>query len=169
MDDYTISVAANVLDYDHSGHLSILVANVLNPYLPGYSTPTQLNIFHLPQPAYPGDRRMFKFMHNSWYDATNGGGYMLYRNLGGGRFEKQDVKQVGLGDTHWSLSIGTGDLNGDGWTDIYVANDVGPDDLYINDHGHLHRLSGPMNGDAGRVTYDALSRWLGYAGQTALL
>jgi hypothetical protein len=169
IDDYTISVAANVLDYDRSGRLSILVANVLNPYLPGYSTPTQLNIFHLPQPAYPGDRRMFKFMHNSWYDATNGGGYMLYRNLGSGRFQKQDVHKLGLGDTHWSLSIGTGDLNGDGWTDIYVANDFGPDDLYINDHGHFHRLAGPMYGDVGKDTYKGMNSSLADLGRTGRL
>jgi Na+-transporting NADH:ubiquinone oxidoreductase subunit NqrB len=157
IDDYAISVTANVLDYDHSGRLSILVANVLNPYLPGYSSPTQLNIFHLPPPAFPGDRRMFNFMHNSWYDATNGGGYVLYRNLGGGRFEKQDSATLGLRETHWHLSIGTGDLNGDGWTDLYVANDFGPDDLYINDHGRFHRVAGAMFGDVGKDTYKGMN------------
>ena len=157
VDDYSISVTANVLDYDHSGRLSLLVANVLNPYLPGYSSPTQLSIFHLPAPAYPGDRRMFMFMHNSWYDATNGGGYVLYRNLGGGRFEKQDVRKLGLPETHWSLSIGTGDLNGDGWTDVYVANDFGPDDVYINDHGRFHRLAGGTFGDVGKDTYKGMN------------
>jgi len=169
IDGYTISVAANVLDYDHSGRLSILIANVLNPYLPGYPYPTQLSIFHLPQPVYPGDRRMFNFMHNSWYDATNGGGYVLYKNLGGGRFEKQDVRKLGLSDTHWSLSIGTGDLNGDGWTDIYVANDFGPDDLYINDHGHFQRQAGAMFGDVGKDTYKGMNSSLADLDRTGRL
>jgi Na+-translocating ferredoxin:NAD+ oxidoreductase RnfD subunit len=169
VDDYAISVTANVLDYDHSGRLSILLANVLNPYLPGYSSPTQLSIFHLPAPAYPGDRRMFKFMHNSWYDATNGGGYVLYRNLGGGRFEKQDVKKLGLPETHWSLSIGTGDLNGDGWTDLYVANDFGPDDVYINDHGRFHRLAGTTFGDVGKDTYKGMNSSLADLARTGRL
>lgn len=169
LDEYTISVAANVLDYDRDGNLDILLANVLNPYLPGYRTPTRLNILGLPPPEYPGDRRMFRFMPNSWHNATNGGGYVLFRNDGHGHFQKMDAAALGLGDTHWSLSIGTGDLNGDGWTDLYVANDFGPDDLYINEGGRFRRVAGPLFGDIGKDTYKGMTSTLGDFDRTGRL
>ncbi len=161
VDEYTISVAANVLDYDRDGNPDILLANVLDPYLSGYRTPTRLNILNLPQPEFRGDRRMFRFMPNSWHNATNGGGYVLFHNDGRGHFQKVDAAALGLRDTHWSLSIGTGDLNGDGWTDLYVANDFGPDDLYINEHGRFRRVAGPLFGDVGKDTYKGMTSTLG--------
>jgi hypothetical protein len=56
----------------------------------------------------------------------------LYRNLGGGKFE--DVTQkAGVGDpTSKSLGIAVLDYNGDGWPDIFVANDTQPNKLYRN-------------------------------------
>ena len=45
---------------------------------------------------------------------------------------KDVTYQSGLGHTGWSLDVGTGDLNNDGWPDIYVANDFGADELYFN-------------------------------------
>ncbi len=47
IDDYSVSVAANVLDYDRDGHPDILVANVIDPYLRDYPTPRPLSIFQL--------------------------------------------------------------------------------------------------------------------------
>jgi hypothetical protein len=56
----------------------------------------------------------------------------LYRNLGGGKF--QDVsKQAGIADpTSKSLGVGVLDYNGDGWPDLFVANDTQPNKLYRN-------------------------------------
>ena len=63
--------------------------------------------------------------------ATNGGRNVLYRNLGGNRFE--DVtEQAGLTFTGWSLAAGAADLDNDGWPDLYIANDFGADELYFN-------------------------------------
>jgi enediyne biosynthesis protein E4 len=56
----------------------------------------------------------------------------LYRNLGGGRFEDVTVK-AGLGDpTSKSLGVAVLDYNGDGWPDLFVANDTQPNKLYRN-------------------------------------
>ena len=56
----------------------------------------------------------------------------LYRNLGGGKF--QDVShKAGIADpTSKSLGIGVLDYNGDGWPDLFVANDTQPNKLYRN-------------------------------------
>jgi enediyne biosynthesis protein E4 len=56
----------------------------------------------------------------------------LYRNLGGGKF--QDVTQkAGLADPNGkSLGIAVLDYNGDGWPDLFVANDTQPNKLYRN-------------------------------------
>ena len=56
----------------------------------------------------------------------------LYRNDGKGTFT--DVTdQAGLRNWGFGLSVSLGDLNNDGWTDIYVANDYSEEDLlYIN-------------------------------------
>ncbi len=56
----------------------------------------------------------------------------LYRNLGGGRF--LDVsRKAGIADpTGKSLGVAVLDYNGDGWPDIFVANDTQPNKLYRN-------------------------------------
>ena len=56
---------------------------------------------------------------------------VLYRNNGDGTFT--DVtRQAGVGDTRNSHGVGFGDINNDGWLDIYVANLVSPNRLYLN-------------------------------------
>ncbi|MDQ3557279.1 MAG: FG-GAP-like repeat-containing protein [Gemmatimonadota bacterium] len=158
MPAYTISVAANVLDFDRDGQPDLLIGNVLAPYLPGYADSVRLNIFRLPQPEFPGDRRMFRFMHDGWHNATNGGGNLLLRNHGDGTFQALDAAAMGMPETHWTLSIGTGDLNGDGWTDLYLASDFGRDDLYLNEGGRgFRRVRGRWFGEIGLDTYKGMN------------
>jgi enediyne biosynthesis protein E4 len=160
--DYSTSVAATFFDYDRDGKLDLLVGNSFSPYLRDYSEPTQFNIFSLPQPEYPGDRRMFHFMHNSWNNAENGGPKVLFHNAGSGRFEKMNATAMGLPQTHFTLAIATGDLNGDGYTDVYCANDFGPDDLYLNDRGKgFVRVQGSTFGSIGKDTYKGMNASIG--------
>jgi hypothetical protein len=42
---------------------------------------------------------------------------------------------MGVGSTRWTLAAASADFNEDGWPDIYLANDYGPEELYLNDHG----------------------------------
>jgi hypothetical protein len=81
-----------------------------------------------------------RIMHNSFEFATNGGKNLLFHNLGGGKFE--DVTdRMGVGSTRWTLAAAAADFNDDGWSDIYLANDYGPEELYLNDHGRRFVLS----------------------------
>lgn len=66
--------------------------------------------------------------------ARSGGADLLYRNDGKGKFT--DVtKGSGIQDAGYGLNVNAGDVNNDGWTDIYITNDFeGNDILYINNH-----------------------------------
>jgi enediyne biosynthesis protein E4 len=56
----------------------------------------------------------------------------LYRNLGGGKFEDVSAR-AGVGDPNSkSLGVVILDYDGDGWPDIFVANDTQPNKLYRN-------------------------------------
>ncbi|MEA5581227.1 FG-GAP-like repeat-containing protein [Nodularia harveyana UHCC-0300] len=161
IDEYTISLTANAIDMNRDGKLDLMVGNAMNPLLPGYEKPTEFNIFNLPQPEYENDRRMMNVMHRSWHDADNGGENLFYLNTGN-KLEKQDIKALGLDGNRWTLDIGTGDLNGDGWTDLYLANDFGPDQLYINQQGEKFDLiRGKLVGKISHDTYKGMNASLG--------
>jgi hypothetical protein len=70
-----------------------------------------------------------KLLHDSWETARNGGTNYYLKNLGGCRFA-DDTAKAGLADTGWTLAIGTGDIDKDGKTDLYVANDFGTDKVF---------------------------------------
>jgi len=155
--DYTISLAANALDVDRDGRLDLVIGNALAPWLPDYSPPRRLDVFALPAPEHPGDRRMFNFMHRTWHDAANGGGAVLALQRSG-RFVAVEAKTSGLVETRWTIAIGTGDLDGDGWTDLYLANDFGPDQLLFNRGGtRFEAVRGRMPGEIGRDTYKGMN------------
>jgi enediyne biosynthesis protein E4 len=144
-------VGALWFDFDHDGKLDLLVAN----YFPSHyvdsnhaETPERLDLWHV---------KGTSFMPESFNDARNGGGVLLYHNDGNGRFTEIH-KSVGLTDTGWALSVGAADLTDEGWPDIYVANDFGADDLYINIPGGPYgrrfvRVEGGITADkVGRDT-----------------
>lgn len=81
-----------------------------------------------------------------FHDAQNGPGNFLFRNEltpeGEGVFT--DVTEaVGLSDNNnrYSFAPAWCDYNGDGWPDLYVANDFGRKNLYKNDHGHFRDVA----------------------------
>ena len=161
LDVYAVSVAVNALDINRDGRLDLLVGHAINPLLPGYATPTSFNVFKLPQPEYAGDRRMFNIMHRTWHSAANGGGVSLFMGRQGG-FQRADEKAYGIAEKRWTIAIGAGDLDNDGWPDLYLANDFGPDQLLLNRGGkHFETVKGAVSGDIGRDTYKGMNASLG--------
>ena len=65
-------------------------------------------------------------------ESYKGAASKLFRNLGSGRFE--DVsRKAGVDDpTSKSLGVALLDFDGDGWIDLFVANDTQPNKLYRN-------------------------------------
>ena len=109
------------LDYDRDGLLDLYVTAYFR----------DVDLWHL---------TTTRIMHDSFEFATNGGKNLLFRNLGGGRFE--DVTdRAGVGSTRWTLAAASADFNADGWPDIYLANDYGPEELYLNDAGRRFTLT----------------------------
>jgi len=65
--------------------------------------------------------------------ATPGSYNDLYRNDCHGKFTNVSQQAGILRDAGYGLGVVVADLNGDGWPDIYVSNDVMPNDvMYVN-------------------------------------
>lgn len=107
------------LDYDDDGKLDLFVG--------GYY-PENVNLWHL---------KNTRMMPDSFEYANNGGRKYLFHNLGNGRFEEVSAK-VGISSRRWALASAAADLQGTGYPDLFVANDYGVSELYLNDHGHFH-------------------------------
>jgi hypothetical protein len=109
------------LDYDRDGRLDL--------FLGGYYA-EKLNLWNLADT---------KIMPESFEYANNGGRKYLYRNLGQGRFEEVSAR-VGLTSTRWALAAVAADLRGTGYPDLFIANDYGVSELFINDRGHFREV-----------------------------
>ena len=104
------------VDYDCDGYLDIFVA--------GY-WPESLNLW---------DLETTRMMPESFEYANNGGRKYLLRNSGDGTFEDVTV-QVGIASRRWTLAVGAADLNGSGFPDLFLSNDYGISELYVNEGG----------------------------------
>ncbi len=132
VDDERWSTSAAWVDYNRDGYLDLYVSNYVDFTVrgnkrcyaatgaPDYCTPR----LYRPVP----DR--------------------LFRNLGNGKFE--DVTETaGIGS---AISPGLGvvcaDFNGDGWMDIYVANDSAANFLWLNQGDGTFKEAGLVSGTA---------------------
>jgi hypothetical protein len=108
--------AATWIDYDRDGRLDL--------YLGGYFA-EEHDLWHL---------ATTRVMQDSYEFSNNGGRDFLFRNRGDGTFE--DASQAaGIKGTRWTYAVVAADLDRDGWTDLYVANDFGAEQLLINRGG----------------------------------
>ena len=108
----TNALSAIAFDYDKDGDLDL--------YIGGYFPEKDFN-----------NLSDTKVLFDSWETARNGGRNYLFRNNGNATFT--DVTDdAGLHDSGWAMAVAHGDLNNDGWQDLYIANDFGTDTVFKN-------------------------------------
>lgn len=114
-------------DYDRDGKLDL--------FLGGYYAET-VNLWHL---------TTTKIMPESFEYAKNGGRKYLFHNLGDGKFEEV-AERMGINTRRWALAATAVDLRGTGYPDLFIANDYGVSELYLNDGGKGFREVGETTG-----------------------
>jgi len=109
-------------DFDRDGLLDL--------YITGYFR-SDIDFWHL---------KTTHIMQESWDFASNGGKNLLFKNMGDGTF-KDVTDSLGVGSTRWTLAAAAADFNDDGWPDLYLANDYGPEELFLNHEGKRFELA----------------------------
>ncbi len=100
-----------------------------------------------------------KMMPESFRYANNGGRKYLLMNMGSGRF-KDVAEAYGITSTKWVLAAAAADFNGDGFPELYVANDYNVDEFYLNEGGKRFEEKGNAAG-VGRIPKSGMSASLG--------
>jgi len=108
-------------DYDRDGLLDLYVGNYFAPF-------DLWNLEHT------------NIMHDDFETSRNAGANFMFRNNGDGTFSETG-RELGLDDPGWTLSVGHGDVNNDGWPDLYNANDFGSDQLFLNRKGRFENVT----------------------------
>src|SRR5262245_9201570 len=109
------------LDYDRDGRLDLFAANYIDLDLATAPTPDS------------GVCRYKGIKVACGPPGLKGGKNLLYHNSGDGRFEDvSDKAGITKAGGTYGLGVSTLDFDGDGWTDLYVANDSNPSTLYRN-------------------------------------
>ena len=116
-DDGLWGTAAGWFDYDHDGLLDLLVTNYVQ--------------FDVDHPVHCGDDRpgYRAYCHP---DSFHGSPARLYHNNGDGTFTDVTEKAGLTNQDGKSLAVVLADLNNDGWTDIFIANDTQRNFVYLN-------------------------------------
>jgi hypothetical protein len=141
------SAGAAWADYDRDGRVDLFVSRYVH-----------VDMATLPAPG--SDQKFCRFRTipvqcGPW--GMPGETDFLFHNRGDGTFEEVSRK-AGVSDPHRYYGLGAvwGDYDNDGWPDLYVANDTGPNFLYHNQHDGTFEEEGLMQGAA--VTGDGLEQ-----------
>jgi hypothetical protein len=133
------STGAAWADYDRDGHVDLFVSRYVH-----------VDIDNLPQ--FGNDPRFCRYKGvlvqcGPW--GMLGESDLLFHNKGDGTFEEVS-KKAGVDDPHHYYGLGAtwGDYDNDGWPDLYVANDAGPNFLYHNKHDGTFEEVGLLDGVA---------------------
>ena len=109
------------LDYDRDGRLDLFIANYIDFAIETAPVPES------------GLCRYKGLAVACGPPGLPGGTNVLYRNAGDGRFVDVSVaSKIAVASGTYSLGVSTLDFDGDGWVDLYVANDSSPSALYRN-------------------------------------
>jgi len=129
------SVGAAWADYDRDGYLDLFVSRYVNS-----------DVHRLPQPG----SRAFDYQGVQMeVPQLDGLTDLLFRNRGDGTFE--DVsRKAGVDNAEMRLGMGVawGDYDNDGWPDLFVTNDMGPNYLFHNRHDGTFEDVGLWSGTA---------------------
>jgi len=133
------STGAAWADYDRDGKVDLFVSRYVH-----------VDMNDLPQ--FGNDPRFCRFKGvlvqcGPW--GMPGESDLLFHNKGDGSFEEVS-KKAGVDDPHHYYGLGAtwGDYDNDGWPDLYVANDAGPNFLYHNKHNGTFEDVGLLAGVA---------------------
>jgi hypothetical protein len=131
-DDQRFAVSAAFVDFDRDGWLDLYVANNVNY--------TVANETKCPNPAGRRD-----YCPPQIY---GGRPDQLHRNQRNGTFADVTAKALVGGRFGPALGVSTADFNGDGWIDVFVANDGEDNLLWLNQRDGTFRESGLIAGVA---------------------
>ena len=131
-DDDGWSISAAFVDYDRDGWLDLFVGNYLN-----YSLEANIHCFSLSGSLDYCPPHVYR-AHPSH----------LYHNNRDGTFTDVTVAAGMSREFGPALGVSTADFNGDGWIDIYVANDGQPNQLWINQHNGTFKNTALLSGAA---------------------
>lgn len=113
--DTNRSIASTFFDYDKDGDLDVYIANA----------PAEFDL----SGKIIDINKIQSSKKTQFFRSSD----RLYNNDGKGNFTDVSVQAGILPDLGFGLNAQVGDLNNDGWLDIYVSNDfIGPDFAYIN-------------------------------------
>jgi hypothetical protein len=115
-DDPGWSISATFFDYDRDGYLDLFVGNYLQ-----YSTEANIHCFSLSGSLDYCPPHVYRSAPSH-----------LYHNNRDGTFTDVTVKSGMAREFGPALGTVAADFNGDGWVDLYVANDGQPNQLWIN-------------------------------------
>jgi enediyne biosynthesis protein E4 len=131
-DDPAWSVSATFFDYDRDGWLDLFVGNYLQ-----YSIESNIHCFSLSGSLDYCPPHVYRFAPSH-----------LYHNNHDGTFTDVTLKSGVAREFGPALGTVAADFNGDGWPDLYVANDGQPNQLWINQHDGTFRNTALLAGAA---------------------
>jgi len=134
-------VSAAFVDYDRDGWLDLFVGNYLH-----YTVESEVQCL-----SVTGQR---DYCPPNSYRAQPS---RLYRNRRNGTFEDVTSRTLVGGAYGPALGVTTADFNGDGWIDIYVANDGVPNLLWINQRNGTFKETAQLAGAAVNAAGNAES------------
>jgi hypothetical protein len=129
------SVGAAWADYDRDGWLDLFVSRYVHT-----------DIHRLPQPG----SKYFDYKGAELeVPLAEGESDFLFHNRGDGTFEDVSEKAgVSNPDKRRGMGVVWGDYDNDGWPDLFVTNDMGPNFLYHNEHNGTFLDVGLASGTA---------------------